>query len=431
MPSFLARLRALFAPPPPRPHAYWDGEIALTLAKLVQETETRASGRVQLLSLAAFRAEIGELWDQYKDRILLIAETTIARRIGRGNTFIAQDEDSWLLLFPGLDEQEAQARADAIAETIGEKLVGARFALEETPLPEAAKLDLDAAINEDGSVNLDGLRTAVSRAKDKQQKIFGGPARRGQAAATPARPVTAPMPEPSRLKELTLAYRPIWSAETQAIDTFALQAVLGHAGVLDDGGPAINEATAIDLVRAGLEAFTAMRRAGLRAKFVLPVVAGALSPRALTEVQRLIAALPREDRLLTLRLAFHRLPARAGIEQLIALREVFRPYAREVAFPVNPFDLTHPAFALDHIVAMADVSAESQRIDSEFFEIMLRFKTRIADRVTCVVGLRRRSHLAKALAAGISEVGGPALGEEVRHLPERPEILLREHLLKG
>jgi hypothetical protein len=350
-----AGLRALFEPPLPRAHAYWDGEIALTLSKLVQETKTRASGRVQLLSLATFRAEIGELWDQYKDRILLIAETTIARRIGRGNTFIVQDEDSWLLLFPGLDEQEAQVRADAIAAVIGEKLVGARFAPEEAPLPEAAKLDLDAAVNADGSVNLEGLRAAVNRAKDKQQKIFGTPVKRGSAA--PARPMTAPVPEPSRLKELSLTYRPIWSADTQTVDTFALQAHLAHGSVLEDGGPTINETTAIDLVRTGLEAFTAMRGAKLRAKFVLPVVASALSTRALTEVQRLITALPREDRLLTLRLAFHRLPARASLEQLIALREVFRPYAREVAFPVNPFDPTHPAFALDHIVAMADVGA--------------------------------------------------------------------------
>jgi hypothetical protein len=62
---------------------------------------------------------------------------------------------------------------------------------------------------------------------------------------------------------------------------------------------------------------------------------------------------------------------------------------------------------------------------------MLRFKSRVSGRVTCITGLRRRSHLARALQAGISEVGGPALGEELRHLPERLEIIMREQLLKG
>src|SRR5436190_1016005 len=94
-----AGMRALFSGPRPHPRGYWDGEIELTLSKLVRETETRASGRVQLLSLASFHDDIGELWEQYRDRILLIAETTISKRIGRGNTFIMQDEETWLLLF--------------------------------------------------------------------------------------------------------------------------------------------------------------------------------------------------------------------------------------------------------------------------------------------------------------------------------------------
>src|SRR5437868_6002196 len=94
-----ADMRALFEPRPRRrPAGYWDHDIEMTLTSLVRESETRASGRVQLLSLASFRDDIGELWDQYQDRILMIADTTIARRLGRGNTYIVQDEETWLLL---------------------------------------------------------------------------------------------------------------------------------------------------------------------------------------------------------------------------------------------------------------------------------------------------------------------------------------------
>ena len=65
---------------------YWDDSVALTLSNLVQETETRASGRVQVISLADFREAVGELWAKYQSRILLIAESTISRMIGKGNT---------------------------------------------------------------------------------------------------------------------------------------------------------------------------------------------------------------------------------------------------------------------------------------------------------------------------------------------------------
>ena len=53
----------------------------MTLAELLRGTETKASGRVQLLTLADFRAHIGGLWDTYGDKIVLIAESTIARMI--------------------------------------------------------------------------------------------------------------------------------------------------------------------------------------------------------------------------------------------------------------------------------------------------------------------------------------------------------------
>ena len=149
---------------------YWDDSVALTLSNLVQETETRASGRVQVISLADFREAVGELWEKYQSRILLIAESTISRMIGKGNTFIPQGEDAWLLLFMGLPNDKAQDRADTIAATIGEKLVGAQFTAHELPLPQASKLDLTGALNADGSFNLEAVKQAISRVRKTQIK---------------------------------------------------------------------------------------------------------------------------------------------------------------------------------------------------------------------------------------------------------------------
>lgn len=433
-----------------RPRVYWDNDISLTLGNLVKETETKASGKVQVISLAAFRESIGDLWERYQSKVIMIAETSIARRVGRGNIYIALDEDSWLLLFSRADEDQAQSRADAIAAAIGEKLMGARFALEEIPLPAAQKLGLTDILNDDGTVNLDSMRAEVAKIKAAQRaqakpvapsharKVKEGkaPARsprlvvrsRALPSAAPAPPV-APAEEPSRFEGLTLRYRPAWNAESQSVNTVLFRAYTPEGvSVTDDDSAALNDATALDVVRAGLKAFAEMRKAGLPILFCLPLPVGAFSIRALGEARALIAAIPRDDRFGHLRLDLRRLP-RANPEKLVALRELFRSYVRGVTFPINPFTGIEAMLAIDHVSYVADVTRESGCTDAEMFEVMLQLKNRAGTRAVAVTGLRKRGHLAKAVAAGVAEVSGPALMEESKHMPERVQRLPRESLI--
>lgn len=440
--------------PAPRARVYWDDDATLTLGSLVSETETKASGRVQVISLAAFRETVGELWDRYKDKIILIAETSIARRIGRGNTFIAVDDDSWLLLFARSAEDQAQERADAIAAAIGEKLMGARFALEEIPLPEAQRLGLANILNDDGTINLDAMRAEVARIKAASRayaaatpaKSHARRAKEGslkddrippkaprivaRAKPMPAAPVPAPAPEaPSQIAGLILRYRPAWSAETQSINSVHFRAYTDQgASVLDDESVNLSSTTALDLVRVGLGAFAESRKADRPFLFTLPFPVGAFSAQALGEARELIAAVPRDDRLGFLRLDFKRLP-RATPDKLVALRELFRSHVQGLAFPINPFAGMDAMLALDHVSYTADVAREAKASDGEMFEALLLLKNRAGPRAVAVTGLRKRGHLAKAVAAGVAEVSGPALMDETKHMPDRIQRLSRESLM--
>lgn len=438
-----------------RARVYWDSDITLTLGNLVNETETKASGKVQVISLAAFRESIGDLWERYQDKVIMIAETSIARRIGRGNTFIAMDEDTWLLLFSRADEDQAQARADAIAAAIGEKLMGARFAMEEIPLPEAQKLGLADILNADGTVNLDAMRAEVSKIKAAQRayakplapaharKVKDGkapakaqrivararPLPAAQAPAPPPPPPPAPVEEPSKIAGLLLRYRPAWNAESQSVNTVLFRAYTPEGlSVTEDETAPLNSATALDVVRAGLKAFAEMRKAELPMLFCLPLPVNAFSIQALGEARELIAAVPRDDRLGHLRLDLRRLP-RANPEKLVALRELFRSYVRGVTLPINPFSGIEAMLAIDHVSYVADVTREAGSSDSEMFEVLLQLKNRAGARPVAVTGLRKRGHLAKAVGAGVAEVSGPALMDESKHMPERVQRLPRESLI--
>lgn len=429
--SLRKRLKGLFANEAAEvvhPPVYWDDSVTLTLADLVQETETRASGKVQILSLADFRASIGELWERYQSKILIIAESTIGRMIGKGNTYIAQGDDAWLLLFASLTEDKAQERADAIAASIGEKLMGAQFTAHEVPLPAAAKLDLSGALNADGSLNMEAVKIAIS--KIKQAQISTVVANRSGRAAPRATVAPAGSVVRSSADELKPFFHQAWCAETESIDLFLFRAATESGqDVYAEHAPPMNDATALDLTKSAAAAFTGMCDAGLQAKMAVPVPFSALRGTALPEIQRLIANLRQRDRLLRLRLEIVQVPDHATADMLVAIRELFRAYVREVAFVVDLLSPNEQVLVLDHIILGADARPLGDSADEQLFQDMMIFRQRAGRRGTYVTGLQTRGHLRRAIGAGIHEVGGTALTEDIKRLPHRVTVVPREELL--
>ena len=295
-----------FQPDDVRP-TMWGDDISLTLGTLVMDTETRASGRVQVLTLAHLRSELGDGWQRYQARVIMMAETTIGRMIGKGNLYIPQDEDTWLLLMPLLNEFEAEQRADEIARVLGEKLLGARFEEKEPPLPQTAKVDLSTAMNDDGTFNLEAMKISVKRsrlllaAKDARRPV----AELDKNIAKPkAMTTAASASQASLFPRLSVVYRPLWVAEIESYASFAMRAFTDTGDpVFGPNAPAdvqarLNDATIIDLAKAAFADFTTLTHRGLRATYVLPVPFTVMTRQLGAVFLRALAALPQKERLM-------------------------------------------------------------------------------------------------------------------------------------
>ena len=173
--NLLSRIRPQAQPEPGQsdtanssaPLDWNDDGLELKLGTLLADKASKSYGTVQAITLPEFQADLGDLWNQHEKNILLIAETTIDRMINKGQTTIREDDLTWLLVTPDLSTDEAETFAKGIAESIGGKLMGARFdPNEETdPTPTTGMVDLSSALTEDGSINRSAIQHAVAKAR--------------------------------------------------------------------------------------------------------------------------------------------------------------------------------------------------------------------------------------------------------------------------
>tara|TARA_R110000868_G_scaffold10726_4_gene52096 strand:- start:427 stop:1809 length:1383 start_codon:yes stop_codon:yes gene_type:complete len=414
-----------------RKRAYWDDIASLTLSNLVHETETQASGRIQVIALTDFRASIGDLWDKYKDRIVLIADSTIGKMIGRGNTYIPQDDDTWILLMPGLPEAHAQALTDSIATAIGDKLMGAKFAPHEAPFPATAKLDLSNAINPDGSVNVDALKAEVAKVRRIQDASMPLPPVRNLRPSLSSSRLSPPVRTTRASSSyLTPMLMPAWSSDTESIDSFFFRAFTEeNTNVFQDAASPMNRADALNMIRTASSIFHEAINASLRIKLTVPVPFALLQEDSRSHIQSSISKLPQRERLLQFRLEIVQIPSSVGAEALVGIRETFRPFVRDIAFSTDPMSPHEQILALDHIIVGGELSPNLDIDDERLFQALLHFRHRAGRRTTYLLGLNSRTQIGAALRAGIHEVGGRGLADGQRRLPIRLTLLRRDELL--
>ncbi len=413
---------------------YWDDIDKHTLSHLVGETETKASGRVQTVTLVDFRKSIGDLWEKYQDRIVLIADSTIARMIGRGNTYIAQDNDTWILLFPELAEEHAQELTDSIASAIGDKLMGAKFTPHEAPFPSTARLNFDRAVNSDGTVDVRALKNEVSKVRAAQVSASTG--RKISATYKPEPLEKIPKAATARRKSSSSQFKslliPSWSADTECVDSFFFRAFTEtNANVFQPGKEPVDPHDALDLFQKASAFFHDMLNTGLRAKFTIPLPFGVLTGPSLEHFHKMIAAFPQRQRLLQLRLEVTNIPESAGAENLVGIRERFRPFVRDVAFSTNPMYPNSQILALDHIVVGGDFIEERGLSDENLFQALLHFRHSVGRRTAFVLDLNSKAKIGAALRAGIHEIGGRGLADAQKYFPEKLNTISRKDLLSN
>lgn len=418
--------------------AQWNDEsLELTLGSLLTNQESKSLGTVQAITLADFRDSVGGLWEQYEKNILLIAETTIDRSLGKGQTVIQQDSETWLLVTPDLTPAEAERFAANIASSIGEKLIGARFETEEDtdPTPETGMVDLIDALDSDGSINRAAIQNAVANARAaiaaKKARRIRERIKSNDVKSAQTKPEAK---DRERLtgaeKGLKLSYWPCWTAESQSIDTFVCRPI-GQDGrsPFEREDLELISANAIAVARAGAVALNSMVKDGVRAKLVVPIPLAALLSTAQRQIIQALEKLQEKQRFLYLRPEIVRIPHSVSTSALLTGRDVLRPLARDVGVLTDLFQPNKAVLSVSGMIIGCDAGKQVTTSASDLQTALTAFKTSVQPRSSYVIGLSDSAAVKHAANIGFSEVGGPALRDRLRRTPQSTEPFTTDEII--
>lgn len=424
----------------------WSDDLDLTLTTLLSDKESKSYGTVQTITLSEFRDSLGPLWEQYSDKIEVIADTTIDRMIGKSHTAIREDEDTWLLVTPDLTHCEAELFAKSIATAIGEKLVGARF--EETsqadPTPQTGLVDLSDAMNKDGSINKDAIKNAVAAAKAAMAAQAGN-RKRERARQDKARELRHHMrtdrthgktdAEPKTVQAeagLTISYCPAWSSDTQSIDTFYCRPIgTDSTNPFHRPDPIVVAANAIAVTRTCITTLQTLIDSEVKSKLVVPVPLQVILSPAQRQILKAFSKLHESHRFLYLRPEIVEVPHSASASELLTARDLLSTVGRDVSISMDLFDLNRAVVSVDKIRLGCDARNDDAGQIQKTAGALGRVQSLAGKRKTYALGLRAKDSLKIAIELGFAEVGGPGLVEPLTDKPSSTTPYLRETLLQN
>lgn len=412
-----------------------DDSLRMSYASLLDDKESKSYGTVKILTLSHFRQDLGEIWDNYEKNILLIAETTVDRMLGKSQTTIREDDETWLLVTPDLTPGEAERFAARIAAVIGEKLVGARFEATEqndadtTPL--TGPLDITQAVQDDGTID----RSTISNALSNAQAVLAARAkaqrdeeRKAHAETNKVKPAEPASDFVSAETGLKLQYWPAWSADSQSIDTFFCRPTSPVASnPFERYDPRQIAANAVAVARGCAVALNGMTKDGVRAKLVAPIPYSALMSSAQRAIVQAFEKLHESHRFLYLRLEIIDVPAVVTLPTLRTARQILEPLARDIGILTKLGAPNQVVLSASKVMigAQAKESAGDSLTDLETFAEACH------GRPAYVVGLSSQQEVKTAVYAGFSEVGGSAVHPPLQKRPEGTIPMLRDALVSG
>lgn len=94
------------------------------LTELTEDQKPGSAGKLSLFGLDDIKAELGDRWESIAERARLVAEQVISRRMAPNDVYAPFDEDSFLILFADLSEEQAAIKLTVIANEIHARLLG-------------------------------------------------------------------------------------------------------------------------------------------------------------------------------------------------------------------------------------------------------------------------------------------------------------------
>lgn len=430
--------------PPHETATSWNDEsLELNIGTLLADKESKSYGTVQAITLSEFQEELGSLWEQHQKNILLIAETTIDRMLSKGQTAIREDELTWLVVTPMFTISEAEIFVKSIAASIGEKLVGARFEATETdPTPMTGLVDLSEALGEDGSINRGALQDAVSKAravmaandartKREKTRIQTKAVNKTQKKNLTKESNSAAIASTNTSeKGLRLTFWPMWSADSQSIDTFICRPKSDYDGdPLNRENPSLVLANSLSVVRGGVAALQGMIDNGVRAKLVIPIPLSTLLTPAQRQVLHAFNKLEEAHRFLYLRPEIVCVPHSVSTASIMTARDLLRPLARDVGVLTELHSPNAAVFAASKVIIGCNAAPDLYSDKSELVARLEKFRRSVKGRQAYAFGLPDLGTVQSAVKIGFDELGGPGFRAALNHKPDSTEPLPTQDLM--
>jgi len=168
-------------------------------------------GKVYILSLVEFYEAVGGRHGRLADSLRVICDTVFENRTGPGDGFALIGDDRYVFRFGGLDERGSLAKAAAIIEEIGTKLLGEHFIRSGRFKAMLAAVGVGDLIGEDGDVDPARIDTAIAAVR-----------------ALPERPAAPEEPAWVRFSHAGLVDSGRWAAVPGGPDAAARWAALAY-----------------------------------------------------------------------------------------------------------------------------------------------------------------------------------------------------------
>lgn len=416
------------------------------LARLAAEPDGGA-GRLRVVSLADFRAAVGDKWLRLADKVAIIAEAVIQRHIGSGNQFRRQGDDLWLLAFLMGDAETARTAAAQVAQDLSRHLLGDACIGGERPVAVVAHVAAACALDARGTLDHGAVRAAIDECRSlMEMRGEAGPAWRplvvpgGRRPAAPAwralhwahggervdEPwdTVPPLPADAHLR---LVWRPTWVAEGEAISAYSARIVrLDHAEAEPLEGPlaypAADENSALRLDRfvtaAALADLAATQAAGRQASVILPLSWSTLHHHGAQLLQP-FAELPEDTRRQRVRIEVFRLPDDASADELEAVVAFARKLCGDVLVRLrlgSPLIDRIGALGAGHVGLDLSELRPAERMGDE---LLLSTLAELQDNAVragagCYLwSARRRRVVGGAVRNGFEMVNGPGLMRDI------------------
>ena len=185
------------------------------LRALLAKKSQIAAGRLQVLGLGGIRGHIGERWDAVAEKVDMLVERVLKKRLSSVDHFAKFDDEifpAYVILFSALQKEEAQIKCALIANEIAEAVLGTDAPPDTVEVKTVVAMVEGASIAEDVNA-LDAIGQILAREAEKLHASPCGPA---QAASDEvALESDGAVPD-----NLNFVYQPVWDVRRNVILTF-------------------------------------------------------------------------------------------------------------------------------------------------------------------------------------------------------------------